>query len=264
VVTVDVGRASPPGLVVKAVLRTRVLLACVLSRAQIDQATQRLEALETELARMRERAEQAELLGGDATAQFRALQQRVTTLETALSNAEEKCKVSELTRRRLHNTVMELKGNIRVFCRVRPLSEVETEGAAVAFPGGGDDQSIELSLSATGVQDGAVKALKHAFSFDRVFQPQCGQQVVFEEITELVQSALDGYKVCIFAYGQTGSGKTHTMMGSPGEVGMIPRSLQQIFSKAAELSRQAWTFHVKGTPVWLRACMWRVCRDRSV
>ena len=37
------------------------------------------------------------------------------------------------------------------------------------------------------------------------------QAEVFEEVSQLVQSALDGYKVCIFAYGQTGSGKVSAL-----------------------------------------------------
>ena len=34
---------------------------------------------------------------------------------------------------------------------------------------------------------------------------------MFEELSQLVQSSLDGYKVSIMSYGQTGSGKTFTM-----------------------------------------------------
>lgn len=32
-----------------------------------------------------------------------------------------------------------------------------------------------------------------------------------QDVSDFIQSAMDGYNVCIFAYGQTGSGKTHTV-----------------------------------------------------
>jgi kinesin family protein C1 len=48
----------------------------------------------------------------------------------------------------------------------------------------------------------------HSFSFDRTFGSGDGQEQVFIEVSEFVQSALDGFNVCLFSYGQTGSGKT--------------------------------------------------------
>lgn len=65
-----------------------------------------------------------------------------------------------------------------------------------------------------------------------------------------MQSALDGYKVCIFAYGQTGSGKTYTMVG-PGQggahAGVIPRAVQQLFESSSQLAEQGWSFEMKVT-----------------
>jgi len=44
-----------------------------------------------------------------------------------------------------------------------------------------------------------------------------------------VQSAVDGYNVCIFAYGQTGSGKTFTIYGSDNNPGLTPRAISELF-----------------------------------
>ena len=76
------------------------------------------------------------------------------------------------------------------------------------------------------------------------------QEEVYEEVSQLVQSALDGYKVCIFAYGQTGSGKTHTMVG-PSDAqnrGVIPRAVHQLFKSSKEMEQQGWNFEIKVRP----------------
>lgn len=62
---------------------------------------------------------------------------------------------------------------------------------------------------------------EYKFNFEQIFDQSAKQQDIFSELSQLVQSALDGYNVCIFAYGQTGSGKTFTMEGNPNPTASI-------------------------------------------
>jgi kinesin family protein C1 len=70
------------------------------------------------------------------------------------------------------------------------------------------------------------------FQFNRIFKQEDTQEEVFEEVSPLIQSSLDGFNINIFAYGQTGSGKTFTMEGdlsSPEKYGIVPRAVDRIF-----------------------------------
>lgn len=155
--------------------------------------------------------------------------------------------------RRLHNCYSNLKGNIRVFCRFRPRLAGETGGLAnIQYCK--DEQHVtlssELQKSVTGL---SCHSRSWEFSFDRVFAPSAGQADIFDEISLLVQSALDGYRVAIFAYGQTGGGKTYTMDGPQVENpalearGVIPRTVDLIFQEVSELRQKGWNFSVNCT-----------------
>ncbi|KAL8144863.1 hypothetical protein AgCh_003179 [Apium graveolens] len=123
-------------------------------------------------------------------------------------------------RKGLYNKILELKGNIRVFCRCRPLNSEEiADGASMAIDFGTD---ADLTVKSNG-------ALKKLFKFDAVFGPQADQVDVFEDTAPFATSVLDGYNVCIFAYGQTGSGKTFTMEGTEEARGVNFRTLDELF-----------------------------------
>ena len=88
---------------------------------------------------------------------------------------------------------------------------------------------------------------KYDFNFDRVFSQGIGQEAIFTEVSEFVQSALDGYNVCLFSYGQTGSGKTYTMQGfGTGQMrGIIPRAIEQVGSYKQQLENDGWQYNMQ-------------------
>lgn len=147
-------------------------------------------------------------------------------------------------RRKLHNNLQDLKGTIRVYCRIRPVSQKETDKITCNF-NFLDEASFEIKKSI----ENASYNTKCEFTFDKVFTPYATQMEVFEDLAELVQSALDGYNVCVFAYGQTGAGKTYTMQGdnTAGGMGMIPRSIELIFARIARMELTGWKYEVSAS-----------------
>ncbi|XP_044462357.1 kinesin-like protein KIN-14C [Mangifera indica] len=212
--------------------------ACSSQREQIG-------ILELQLSAANEKFKRADLSALETQTQFEDQKRTIHELQHNLADAEHQLIEAEILRKKLHNTILELKGNIRVFCRVRPLlpeDGVGTDASVISYP-----TSVEgLGRGIDVIQSGK----KIPFTFDKVFNHDASQKEVFVEISQLIQSALDGYKVCIFAYGQTGSGKTYTMMGRPEtseQKGLIPRSLEQIFQTSQILSAQGWKYKMQAS-----------------
>jgi hypothetical protein len=107
------------------------------------------------------------------------------------------CKENK-ARKAIHNKLMDIQGNIRVICRVRPVVDVERrvgqDQLVTDFP---TDEDIVVT------KDHSWPPVKMKFEFDRVFKPTSAQDEVFQFVQPLCVSVLDGYNVCIFAYGQT-------------------------------------------------------------
>ncbi|GMI63705.1 kinesin 3, KINESIN-LIKE PROTEIN IN ARABIDOPSIS THALIANA C [Hibiscus trionum] len=202
-----------------------------------------IQILHDQLAVAERKLQMSDMSALETKKEFEGQKKLINELHKCLEDAEFKLVEGEKLRKKLHNTILELKGNIRVFCRVRPhLADDSSSNHGKVFSYPTLSECLGRSIDMT--QNGQ----KQSFIFDKVFTPDASQEEVFIEISQLVQSALDGYKVCIFAYGQTGSGKTYTMMGKPGQLdekGLIPRSLEQIFQTTQALQRQGWRYEMQ-------------------
>ncbi|CAO3664945.1 unnamed protein product [Umbelopsis ramanniana] len=221
-------------------------------RTTISENSAAVLTMESDTRNLKLRLQNTEEMLKDREQTIERLTAELNAAKITVSDIEDKLLEEEKNRRRLHNTIQELKGNIRVFCRIRPVLDTEKKTAAsvtdIAYPGKEKNQ-LELADSSTS-SNGTVAIKSYPFTFDRVFQPSASQDECFEEISHLVQSALDGYNVCIFAYGQTGSGKTYTMEGVRGateeQSGMIPKTVRQIYKTAEKLKNKNWTYEMEG------------------
>jgi len=147
-----------------------------------------------------------------------------------VSEVTEKYKREMSLRRKYFNQLQELRGNIRVFCRIRPLLPFELDQGfrdCITFP---EEDQLLVHQADHKTND----IIEHFFQFDKVYAPGSTQEIACEDTTEYIQSVMDGYNVSIFAYGQTGSGKTFTMMGPEDNPGVNRRALSKLFEIATQ------------------------------
>ncbi|KAH7362532.1 kinesin-II 95 kDa subunit [Plectosphaerella cucumerina] len=136
-------------------------------------------------------------------------------------------------------------GNVRVVVRVRAFLPRELERGAECLIEM-DPITQQTTLLVPNDNDPANARAKSRkvieeknFTFDNSFwshdvrDPHYAKQ---EEIynalgEEFLDHNFEGYHTCIFAYGQTGSGKSYTMMGTPDQPGLIPRTCEDLFER---------------------------------
>lgn len=90
-----------------------------------------------------------------------------------------------------------------------------------------DQYTLKIKLKKDGLNGEGYK--EEEYAFDSCFSNNASQEEIFEDTKMLMQSAIDGFNVCVFAYGQTGSGKTFTIQGTPDLPGIVPRALEELF-----------------------------------
>ncbi|XP_039424984.1 kinesin-like protein KIF25 isoform X1 [Corvus cornix cornix] len=199
---------------------------------------------------------------------MRMFQIKAFDLEQSLQEVTERYEKEKQKRKALHNSLVELRGNIRVHCRIRPLLPFDdaaghsvsqdrqrnfSEKAAYAA----DDETVLVKCSRPG-----HASVNKTFQFERVYNDLESQDAVFADVAPLLTSLLDGYNVCIMAYGQTGSGKTYTMLGpqlegnlafsieEESELGIIPRATQEVFRLISEKPQGSYWVEVSVVEVY--------------
>ncbi|KAK9422124.1 putative Kinesin-like protein [Seiridium unicorne] len=88
------------------------------------------------------------------------------------------------------------------------------------------------------------------WSHDREDNHYAHQEDVYNVLgEEFLDHNFEGYHTCIFAYGQTGSGKSYTMMGTPDQAGLIPRTCEDLFQRIAAAQQETpnISYHVRAS-----------------
>ncbi|CAJ0953481.1 unnamed protein product [Ranitomeya imitator] len=137
-------------------------------------------------------------------------------------------------RKRYHEQLVELKGNIRVLCRVRPHvdpGDVEGSTASTIITDVSDDTKLSI----------LYKGKDRNFTLDKVFLPHTTQDEVFQEIEPVVMSCISGLQRLHLRLWTDGIWKNlHYGVENPG----INQKALQVLYQEMEARSGLWYYQV--------------------
>jgi kinesin family member 12 len=138
---------------------------------------------------------------------------------------------------------------VRVVIRVRPMNKAERSIDSTAAVQVVSDRAVQLDLE---------NENSYSFACNGGFGEDTSQAAFFASsgIISLLDDTLAGYHATAFAHGQTSAGKTYTQLGSERAsgtaqwdaehgLGLLPRSLNYLFTQMQSLSAEGWLFSVR-------------------
>ncbi|XP_044210437.1 kinesin-like protein KIF23 isoform X4 [Thunnus albacares] len=131
------------------------------------------------------------------------------------------------------------KDPVGVYCRIRPLGTEDEECCIEMISSSTIQLHAPDGLKAN--RNGEYKEMQ--YSFKKVFGINTTQMELFEDVAKpLVEDLIHCKNGLLFTYGVTGSGKTYTMTGSPGDGGLLPRSLDMLFNSVGPFQAKRFVF----------------------
>ncbi|GIZ46372.1 hypothetical protein CKM354_000949900 [Cercospora kikuchii] len=147
-------------------------------------------------------------------------------------------------------------GHVKVVVRCRKFIKREIDAGQPCIvrmnPTTQETTILPPELSEDQLRNSRKQYEQKTFTFDKSFWSVndsdahfAGQSDIYNSFgEEFLDHNFDGYHTCIFAYGQTGSGKSYTMMGTPEQPGLIPRTCRGLFERVEAEQSGSITYNV--------------------
>lgn len=136
-----------------------------------------------------------------------------------------------LLRKVLHNKFIQLRGNLRIMCRIRPFLDNEVNTSKL----------YQLRIKRDSIIQILNKESQNCklFELDYVFSQERKNYEVYGELSMLTKGIVEGRNFCLISYGQTSTGKTYTIQGTKTENGLIFECIKDIFEILLKLKENS-------------------------